>query len=260
MLLLVSELVQDALQETPVEIKQNSAEQQEITPPGADTGEINGETPQHVTQSMQGESSSDALSKLASTDLQDGPPPSGDVTDSCPELHGPVVAESDSPVKAALVKSISRDYISTPSNSSPDRLDEGRASLSVVQEKGIKVVCESGVQLQSDASNSAKHNIDELHSTSQEKTAYRSSLNIAASSRRTMAATFSGSRHVSERSESSVKTVTSTVHRQTVSSKQSYVSTVTVPERDTNNVIVSVLPSVAQPQAKSPFGLESHAF
>lgn len=260
MLLLVLELVQDALQETPVEIKQSGAETQEITPPGADTGEIKGETPQHVTQSKQGESNSDGLSKPASTDLQDGPPPSGDVTDSCPELHGPVVAESDSPVKAAVVKSISRDYISTPSNSSPDRLDEGRASLSIVQEKGIKAVSESGVQSEPDASNSAKHNMDELHSTSQEKTAYRSSLNIAASSRRTMAATFSGSRHVSERSESSVKTVTSTVHRQTVSSKQSYVSTVTVPERDTNNVIVSVLPSVAQPQAKSPFGLERHAF
>ena len=253
MLLLVSELLQDALQETPVEIKQSSAEQQELTPPGADTGEINGETPQ------QGENSSDALSKSASTDLQDGPP-SGEVTDNCPELHGPVVAESDSPIKAALVKSTSRDYISTPPNSSPDRLDEGQASLRIVQEKGIKAVSESGVQAQPEASNSAKHNVDELHSTSQDKTAYRSSLNIAASSRRTMAATFSGSRHVSERSESSVKTVTSTVHRQTVSSKQSYVSTVTLPERDTNNVIVSVSPNVAQLHAKSPFGLESHAF
>ena len=257
MLLLVSELVQDALQETPVEIKQSSVKQQELTPPGADTGEINGETPQHVQQTMQGDNSSDVLSKPASTDLQDGPP-SGDVTDSCPELHGPVVAESDSPVKAALVKNISRDYISTPPNSSRD--DEGRASLRIVQEKGIKAVSESRVHSYPEASNSAKHNVDELHSTSHDKTAYRSSLNIAASSRRTMAATFSGSRHVSERSESSVKTVTSTVHRQTVSSKQSYVSTVTLPERDTNNVIVSVSPNVAQLHGKSPFGLESHAF
>lgn len=258
MLLSVSELVQDALQETPMEIKQSNAEQQERTPPGADNGEINEETPQHVTGTMQEQNSSDALSKPASGDFQDGPP-SGDVTDSRPELHGPVVAESDSPVKAALVKSISRDYISTPANSSPDVLDEGRATFSVVQEQGIKAVSESGVQSQPEVSNSAEH-IEELHSTSQEKTAYRSSLNIGASSRRTMAATFSGSRHVSERSESSVKTVTSTVHRQMVSSKQSYVSTVTLPERDTNNVIVSVSPSVAQLQAKSPFDLESHAF
>ena len=256
-MLLVSELVQDALQETPVEIKQTSVEQQELAPPGADTGEINGETLQHVTETMQGQNSSDALSKPASTDLQDGPS-TKDVTDSCPELHGPVVAESDSPVKAALVKNISRDYISTSANSAPNVLDEGRATLSIVQEQGIKAVSESGVQSQPEVSNSAEHNVGELHSTSQEKTAYRSSLNIAASSRRTMAATFSGSRHVSERS--SVKTVTSTVHRQTVSSKQSYVSTVTLPERDTNNVIVSVLPNVDQLQAKSPFDLESHAF
>lgn len=259
MLLLVSELVQDALQETPVETKQSSAEQQELTPPGADNGEINGETPQRVTKTMQGENSSDALSKPASTDLQDGPP-SEDVTHSCPELHGPVVAESDSPVKAAVVKSISRDYMAAPANSSPDVLDEGRASLSVVQEQGIKAVSESGVQSQPEVSSSAEHNVEELHSTSQEETAYRSSLNIAASSRRTMAATFSGSRHVSERSESSVKTVTRTVHRQMVSSKQSYVSTVTLPECDTNNVIVSVLPNVEQLQGKSPFDLENHAF
>jgi len=259
MLLLVSELVQDALQETPVEIKHSSAEQQELAPPGTDIGEINGETSQHVTETMQGQNRSDTHSKPASSDLQDGPP-SEDVTDSCPELHGPVVAESDSPVKTALVKSISRDYISTPANSSPDVLDEGRATLSIVPEQGIKALSESGVQSQPEVSNSAEHNVEELRSTSQEKTAYRSSLNIAASSRRTMAATFSGSRHVSERSESSVKTVTSTVHRQTVSSKQSYVSTVTLPERDTSNVIVSVLPNIEQLQAKSPFDLESHAF
>ena len=260
MLLLVSELVQDALQETPVEIRQSSAKQQDLIPPGADTaGEINGETPQHVTEAMQGQNSSDVLSKPASTDLQDGPL-SGDATDSCPELHGPVVAESDSPVKAALVKSISRDYIAAPANSSSDVLDEGRASLSVVQEQGIKAVSETEVQSQPEASSSAEHNVEELHSPSQEKTAYRSSLNISASSRRTMAATFNFSRHVSERSESSVTTMTSSVHRQMVSSKQSYVSTVTLPERDTNNVIVSVLPSVGQLQAESPFDLESHAF
>ena len=259
MLLLVSELVQDALQETPVEIKHGNAEQQELTPPGTDIGEINGEASQDVTETMQGQNRSNTHSKPASTDLQDGPP-SDDVTDSCPELHEPIVAESDSPVKAALVKSISRDYISTPANSSPDVLDKGRATLSIVPEQGIKVLSESGVQSQPEVSNSAEHNVEELRSTSQEKTPYRSSLNIAASSRRTMAATFSGSRHVSERSESSVKTVTSTVHRQTVSSRQSYVSTVTLPERDTNNVIVSVLPNVEQLQAKSPFDLESHAF
>lgn len=263
MLLLVSELVQDALQATPVEIKQSSTEQQELTPPGADTaGEINGETTQHVMETIQGQKSSDALSKPSSTDVQDGPP-SGDVTDSCPELHGPVVAESDSPVKAALLKSISRDYIAAHTNSSPDVLDEGRASLSIVQEQGVKAGSGSGVhgvQSQHEASNSPGKNAEELHSTTQEKAAYRSSLNIAASSRRTMAATFSGSRHGSERSESPGKPVTSTVHRQMVSSKQSYISTVTLPERDTNNVVVSVLPSVTQLQAKSPFDLESHAF
>ena len=258
MLLLVSELLQDALQATPVEIKQSSTEQQELTPPGADTaGEINGETTQHVMETIQGQKSSDTFSKPSSTDVQDGPP-SGDVTDSCPELHGPVVAESDSPVKAALVKSISRDYIAAPANSSPDVLDEGRASLSIVQAGSGSGV--HGVQSQHEASNSPGKNAEKFHSTSQEKAAYRSSLNIAASSRRTMAATFSGSRHGSERSESSGKPVTSTLHRQMASSKQSYISTVTLPERDTNNVVVSVLPSVTQLQAKSPFDLESHAF
>lgn len=263
MLLLVSELVEDAkrtgkgLQETPIEINQNSAEQQEITPPGPDNGDINGETPKHVTESIQAQNSSDVLSNPASNDFQDGLL-SPDVTDSGTELHGPVASESDSPVKAALVKSISRDYISPPVNSSPDVPDEGRATLGVVQEQELKSVSESTLQSQPETPNSSDHNIEELHVTSPEKIGYRSSLNIAASSKRTMAATFSGSRPVSERSE--VKTVTSTVHQQVVSSKQSYVSSVTLPERDTDKVIVSVSPSAMQLQGESPFDLESHAF
>lgn len=259
MLLLVPDLVQDVLQETPVEIKQNSAEQQQSTPPELDNGDINGETPRNVTETIERRNSGDTLSKPTNDDFQDGPP-LADVTDSCPELHGPVAPESDSPVKAALVKTISRDYISTPANSSPDVPDEGRAAFGVVQEQGLKAVTESPVQSQPEVSNSAEHNVEELHSTSQEKVGYRSSLHIAAPSRRTMAATFSGGRHVSERSDSSVKSVTSTAQKQVVSSKQSYVSTVTFPGRDADSVVVALSPSVAQLQEEPLFDLEGNAF
>lgn len=259
MLLLVPQLVQDALQETPVEIKQTSAGQQESIPQGPSNGDVNEETPRNVRENIEGQNSSDALSKPANDDAQDGAP-LADVTDSCPDLHGPVAPESDSPVKAALVKTISRDYISAPANSSPDGPDEGRASLGIVQEQGLKAFTESPVQSQPEGSNSTGHNVEDLHSPNQEKVGYRSSLHIAPSSKRTMAATFSGSRHVSERSETTVKTVTSTVHRQVVSSKQSYVSTVTLPERDADSVVVSVSPSVTQFQGESPFDLEKDAF
>ena len=256
---LVPQLIQDALQETPVEIEQTSAGQQESIPQGPSNGDVNGETPRNVRESIEGQNNIDALSKPASDDVQDGPL-QADVTDSCPELHGPVASESDSPVKAALVKTTSRDYISAPANSSPDGPDEGRASLGIVQEQGLKAFTESPVQSQPEVLNSAGHNVEDLHSPNQEKVGYRSSLHIAPSSKRTMAATFSGSRHVSERSETSIKTVTSTVHRQVVSSKQSYISTVTLPERDADSVVVSVSPSVTQLQGESPFDLENDAF
>lgn len=286
MLLLVPELIQDAktpeneLQEAPIEISQNippathnghingetpkdvmqsSSEQQESIPSANANGDINEETLQDLIETMQVQSSTGLQSKPSSSDLQDGPLP-GDVTDSGPELHGPVAPESDSPVKAALVKTISREYISPATNSSPDVPDEGRAALGVVQEQGVKAVSVEVVQSQPEVSDSPGH-VEPV--TSHEKVGgYRSSLNIAPSSRRTMAATFSGSRHVSEKTETSVKTVTSTVHRQVVSSKQSYVSTVAIPERDADNVIVSVSPSVTQLQGQSPTfaDWESHAF
>ena len=266
------------MQETPQAIKQSIVEQQESTSPEIRNGDINGETPSHGSESIQ-EQSSDVLSEAASKDFHDAPP-SEDVTDSIPELHEPMAPDRDSPVKAALVKTISQEYIPVPASTStlmsgPEGGNE--ADLGVVQEQGI-VELQPGVpNLELTNATKQEHGneavdlqpedptLDAADATKrdaeQKLTGYRSSLHIAPSSRRTMAASFSGSRHVSERSETSVKTVTSTVHRQAVSSKQSYVSTVTIPEHSNDsNVIVSVTPSVTQLTEESPFDLESQAF
>lgn len=285
MLLIVSELAEDAkeaivgAQETVEAIKQNEADQQESTPPAATNGEINGETPSHGWESVPAQSSSDVLSEPANKDFHDGAPL--DVTDSIPDLHGPMVSESDSPVKAALVKTTSKDYIPAPAGSSPlmSAPEEGNvAQVVVVQEQGI-MESQPGVP-SVDPANSSKQargsealdmqpavprlkltNSTKPDAAEEKLGGYRSSLNISPSSRRTIAASFSGVRHASERSETSVKTVTSTVRQQVVSSKQSYVSTVTFPEQSNNsNVVVSVTPSVTLLSGESPFDLESHAF
>ena len=286
---LVTELIEDSkragkgLEETPEAIKQNILEQRESSLECTQNGDMNEETPNNGSDSVQAQSSSDALSEAASTDFKDGPT-AEDVTDSNPQLRGPVLPDSDSPVKAALVKTTSQDYIPAPKSSSTLRSavpDEAGnlADLGVVQELGIEdgisnlelvnstkqegvneAICESAVDLQA-AVPSVGLTDTSKPDTEEKQVGYRSSLNIAPSSKRTMAASFSGTRHVSEKTESSVKTVASTVRRQVVSSKQSYVSSVTIPEHSNNgNVIVSVTPSVTQLTEKSPFEIENHSF
>lgn len=56
----------------------------------------------------------------------------GDVIDSCFELYGFVVVESDFLVKVVLVKSIVWDYIFIFFNLLFDRFDEGWVFFSVV--------------------------------------------------------------------------------------------------------------------------------
>ena len=261
--------------------KQNILEQQEWPLTDTQSGDVNEETPMNGLKFIQGQSNREALSDAATKDVYDGPP-SEDVTDSTPEFRGPVISETDSPVKAALVKTISQDYIpvySTSSSSQMSALEEGHvADLGVGKEQEIT----SNAEL----TNISKHDVGreavpvsavDLHlaspsldvknipkpDTEEKPVGYRSSLNIAPSSKRTMAASFSGSRyvHLSEKSESSVKTVASTVHQQVVSSKQSYVSSVTIPEHsNSGNVIVSVTPTVTQLIEQSPLELDSHSF
>lgn len=233
----------------PQGVMQSNTKRKESVPPAETNGDINEEALQDLTETIPLHSSTGLQSKPSGSDLRDGPYPA-DVTDSGVEMHGPVTAERDSPVKAAVVKTISQDYIPPPANSVPGMPNERQAALGVVQDQDIRAVLTDGVQSQPEVSETTGH-IESV--TSPEKAGgYRSSLNITPSSRRTLAATFSGSRHVSEKTETSVKTVTSTVHRQIMSSKQSYVSTVTLPERDTDDVIVSVTPSVTQLQSQSP--------
>ena len=286
---LVTELIEDSkgagigLHETPEAMKQDILEQRESSLEFTQNGDISEETHTNGSDSMQAQSSSDALSEAASKDFKDGPP-SEDVTDSNPQLRGPVLPDSDSPVKAALVKTTSQDYIPAPGDSSTLRStpDAGNlADLGVVKELGIEegvsnlelanstkqehgneaIQCESAVDLQTAVPSLGHTNTRKPDTEEKQVAGYRSSLNIAPSSRRTMAASFSGTRHVSEKTESSVKTVTSAVRRQVVSSKQSYVSSVTIPEHSNNgNVIVSVTPSVGQLTEQSPFELENHSF
>ena len=286
---LVTELIEDSkgagigLHETPEVMKQDVLEQRESSLEFTRNRNISEETPTDGSDSILAESSSDVFSEAVSKDFKDGPP-SEDVTDSNPQLRGPVLPDSDSPVKTALVKTTSQDYIPAPEDSSTLRSapEEGNlADLGVVQELGIEegvsnlelanstkqehgneaIQCESAVDLQAAIPSLGHTNTRKPDTEEKQVAGYRSSLNISPSSRRTMAASFSGTRHVSEKTESSVKTVTSTVRRQVVSSKQSYVSSVTIPEHSNNgNVIVSVTPSVTQLTEQSPFELENHSF
>lgn len=258
--------------------KQSILELQEWPLTDTQSGDVNQETP--VNGLIQGQSNSEALSDVVTKDVYDGRP-SEDVTDSTPELCGPVNPETDSPVKAALVKTIVQDYIPAPTSSSSQMSarEEGHvAYLDVVKEQEIASNAEiTNISKQDPGREAVPVSAVDLHLASpsldvknipkpdaeEKPVGYRSSLNIAPSSKRTMAASFSGSRHVhvSERSESSVKTVASTVHRQVVSSKQSYVSSVTIPEHsNSGNVIVSVTPTVTQLTEQSPFKLDSHSF
>ena len=258
-------------------IKQNISELQESTPPISRNSGIDGET-----ESVQKQNIGEVVSETASHDFTDAPL-SQNVPDGDPaELLVAVAPEIDSPVKAALVKTTSQDYIPIPASLSPDMSapDQGNvANLGVVQEQGVvdlkpddhttstknkrdnKAVVESELNLQPEVSRLDLTN-SRKHSPEEQLGGYRSSLNISPLSRRTMAASFSGSRHASERSEkNSGKTVTSSVRHQVVSSKQSYVSTVTIPEHSNkSSVIVSVEPSVTQLTEGSPFDLENHAF
>lgn len=242
----------------PQEVMQSNTELQESFPLAKTNGDIKEEALQDLIETVPLHSSTGLQSKPAGSDLLDGAL-LVDAPDGGAELHGPVTAERDSPVKAALVKTISKDYVPPPVYSAPGMPNEGQAALGVVKEQEVRAVLTDSVQSQPEISETTGH-VESV--ISQEKAGgYRSSLNIAPSSRRTIAATFTGSRHVSEKNETSVKTVTSTVHRQVISSKQSYVSTVTLPERDTDNVIVSVTPSVTQLQSLSPSAdSESHVF
>ena len=253
-------------QETAEVIKQNQVELQESAPPITKRQDFTEET---ETQKV---NIDDVLLETASKDVTDAPSLE-DVADGNPKFHVPVTPDIDSPVKAAVVKTISQDYIPNPVSSVPDMTtpDEGDlAYVGVVEQQGLmsvkhkqeknEVVFQSALNVQPkmpslDLTNTRKQ------STEEKSGGYRSSLSISPSSRRTMAASFTGSRHVTEKTETSVKTVTSTVQRHVVSSKQSYVSTVTIPEHSNNsNVVVSVKPNVVRLMDEPFFDQENHAF
>ena len=253
-------------QETAEVIKQNQVELQESAPPITKRQDFTEKT---ETQKV---NIDDVLLETASKDVTDAPS-SEDVADVNPKFHVPVTPDIDSPVKAAVVKTISQDYIPNPVSSVPDMTapDEGDlAYMGVVEQHGLmavkpkqeknEVVFQSALNVQPkmpslDLTNTIKQ------STEEKSGGYRSSLSISPSSRRTMAASFTGSRHVTEKTETSLKTVTSTVQRHVVSSKQSYVSTATIPEHSNNsNVVVSVKPNVARRMGEPFFDQENHAF
>ena len=255
---MVSELISvlsdrtgNELQESPEMINLSQLEQREFSSPVAT---------QNGLETTPGLSISDTRSEAISKDVEDAPP-SVDITDSGTTLSGPVVAEKDSPVKAALVKSISKDYVPVSASSMSALLSEPddkqlTEQLEVVKELELQsAAMERGKEGEVHLTRSAKPNSEE------KSIGYRSSLNITPSSKRTMAASFTGSRNVTERNESCVKIATSTVSRQVVSSKHSYVSSVTLPEHSHNsNVVVSVTPSVTQQTEKSPSELDGHSF
>ena len=167
---------------------------------------------QNGLESTLARSISDTLSEAISKDVEDAPA-SLDITDSGTALGGPVVPEKDSPVKAALVKTISKDYIPVSASSMPALLSEPDDKQLTEQLELVKEL-----ELQSAANDFdltkttevEREKEGELHlpsakSNSDEKSiGYRSSLNIT-STKRTMAASFTGSRNVTERNESSVK-------------------------------------------------------
>ena len=190
-----------------------------------------------------------------------------DTVDSTNRLQGPMPSWNDSPVKAAVVKRISQDYSSASESSLPGVLsdDAQRAVLGVAQEQELEAVSESVVESQQDALTvepveSGSLALAKEPVTAQDKVGYRSTLNIIPSSKRTIAATFSGNRLVPDSEGNSVKTVSSTVHRQVVSSKQSFVSSVTLPAHKADELSVSISSGVTQLEGDSPFASESAAF
>ncbi|XP_067035394.1 tudor domain-containing 6-like [Acropora muricata] len=254
----LSDRTRDELREPPEVINSSQLDDREFSSPVAS---------QNGLESTLARSISDTLSEAISKDVEDAPA-SVDITDSGTALDGPVVPEKDSPVKAALVKTISKDYIPVSASSMPALLSEPDDKQLTEQLELVKEL-----ELQSAANDFdltkttevEREKEGEVHlpsakSNSDEKSmGYRSSLNIT-SSKRTMAASFTGSRNVTERNESSVKITTSTVSR-VVPSKQSYVSSVTLPDYSKNgNVIVSVTPSVTQKTEHSPSEGDGHSF
>ena len=251
----MSDRTRDEVREAPEVINSSQLDEREFSSPVAS---------QNGLESTLALSISDTLSEAISKDVEDAPA-SVDITDSGTALGGPVVPEKDSPVKAALVKTISKDYVPVSASSMP-------ALLSEPDDKQLTEQLE--LELQSAANDFdltktaevEREKEGEVHlpsakSNSDEKSiGYRSSLNIT-SSKRTMAASFTGSRNVTERNESSVKIATSSISRQVVPSKQSYVSSVTLPDYSKNgNVIVSVTPSVTEKTEHSPSEGDGHSF
>ena len=251
----LSDRTRDEVREAPEVINSSQLDEREFSSPVAS---------QNGLESSLALSISDTLSEAISKDVEDAPA-SVDITDSGTALGGPVVPEKDSPVKAALVKTISKDYVPVSASSMP-------ALLSEPDDKQLTEQLE--LELQSAANDFdltktaevEREKEGEVHlpsakSNSDEKSiGYRSSLNIT-SSKRTMAASFTGSRNVTERNESSVKIATSSISRQVVPSKQSYVSSVTLPDYSKNgNVIVSVTPSVTEKTEHSPSEGDGHSF
>lgn len=255
----MSDRTRNELREAPEMINSSQLEQREFSSPVAS---------QNGLESTSALSISDTLSEAISKDVEHAPA-SVDITDSGTVLGGPVVPEKDSPVKAALVKTISKDYVPVSASSVSALMSEPDDKQLTEQLELVKEL-----ELQSAANNfdlsktteverekegevylsSAKSNSDE------KSIGYRSSLNIT-SSKRTMAASFTGSRNVTERNESSVKIATTTVSRQVVPSKQSYVSSVTLPEHSKKgNVIVSVTSSVTQKTEHSPSEGDGQSF
>lgn len=242
------------LQETAEVIKPSMLEQREFAHPGAtQNGDTTEETPIVGLDNVLAPSSSDTLSEAPSKDAEDGPP-FLDTTDSSTALSGPVVPETESPVKAAVVKTISKDYVPLPAMSMSTLLtgpDEGElADVRVVKEKetfelepavgNLNFMNSTKVEGGKESLVDLKHFANTTRPDSEEKpSGYRSSLNIMPSSKRTMAASFAGSR------------------RNMDSPKQSFVSSVTLPEHSHNgNVVVSVTPIVTQVSKQSPSELQ----